>query len=483
MTPPIGRVSVHVVHVVHVVHIPRITLLLLLLSLAPRALAQDAETLKQQAGAALENKGRLGGDMNFGLLDGDLFATINLDFSMDLGMIGFGVRVPLRLRLWDRNEPNEESAGVFRQEDWDEWTDYLKVIRFFRYGHKGDLLYVRVGDLWGATLGHGTIVGNYYNNLDLDHFRLGLQIDVNTDYGGAETLLDHLFGPAIFGGRLYVKPWSFVDTESYLNNLAVGFTTVSDVQAPYELVPNEIEDGYPRVAREKSTTILGGDIEFKVLKLDWFELTPYMDLNGVAGGGIGYHAGILSLFHIPLISIDLTARLEYRYMNPDYIPAYFDAAYQVQRYNFFFKDAATGVDGTAPKRAALDRLGSKNLNGYYAELLFAVNNWFSIGSSYDDYDGPLNSNLRIWLEVPALEVFQFGAFYYKRNYEGASEAFTFDERSLFLVEARYQIASFLYLVGQYWRVWQLDRDPASASYGSYVSIDDWSLGLGAAYNF
>jgi hypothetical protein len=89
----------------------------------------------------------------------------------------------------------------------------------------------------------------------------------------------------------------------------------------------------------------------------------------------------------------------------------------------------------------------------------------------------------MYLDVPALEVFQFGCYYYKHNFEGASEAFTFDDKSLFLVEARYQITSFLYVLGQYWRVWQLDNDPASATYGDYQSVDDWSLGIGASYTF
>jgi hypothetical protein len=446
--------------------------------------AQDAESIKGAVGAPESiNKGRLAGDINFGMIDGDLFTTINLDFSMDLGKIGFGVRVPLRLRLIDEDPQNDEVGGVFRAEDWDEWTDYLKIIKFFRFGHKGDFLYFMVGELWGTDLGHGTIVSRYYNNIDLDHFKVGLALDVNTDYGGVETLVNNIFYPTFFGGRAYVRPWSFVDSESYLNNLAVGFTVVSDVKAPYSVEDNAVEDGYPRVSQEKAATIMGGDIEFRVLNTSWLTLTPYTDLNGILDAGVGYHAGILGVFHIPLVSIDLSARLEYRYFQPDYIPAYFNSYYEIQKFAYPFKDETAHQEISLPKRQVLDQMGGKNLNGYYAELIFKVNDWFTLGASYDDYDGPYNSNLRMYLDVPALEVFQFGAYYYKHNFEGASEAFTFDDKSLFLVEARYQITSFLYLVGQYWRIWQLANDPASDNYGSYESVDDWSLGIGASYTF
>jgi len=462
--------------------------IIIVLALSGSVLAQSPESIKGAVGASpTDMLGRVGGDLNMGQIDGDLFMTINLDFSMDFGKIGFGVRVPLRLRLMDNDPQNEESASVFRKEDWDEFSDYLKIIRYFRYGRKGEFIYLIVGDLPGASLGHGTIVSHYYNNIDLDHYKMGLVFDLNTDYGGVETMINHLFYPTLFGGRAYVRRWSFVDTESYMNNLAVGFTAVSDAVAPYSLVPGvdpgtfEMDGGYPKVDEKKAATIMGGDIEFRVLNTSWLTLTPYMDLNGILSGGIGYHAGILSVFHIPVISMDLSARIEYRYFTGDYIPAYFNSYYEIQKFAYPFKNETTGSETMLPKRQVLDMLAAqsdKKLNGYYAELVFKVNEWFTIGASYDDYDGPYNSNLRMYLDVPALEVVQFGCYYYKHNFEGASEAFTFDDKSLFLVEARYQITSFLYVLGQYWRIWQLDPES-----GEYESVDDWSVGLGASYNF
>ena len=447
------------------------------------ARAQDAESMKQAAKAVAGDTGTLNGDINFGMIDEDMFMTLNLGFSMELGTVGCGVRIPLRLRRVDTDPQDAEYGSVLRRQDWDEWTDYLKVIRYFRYGHKGDTLHLVAGELWGAGLGHGTILGNYYNNIDLDHFKVGLQLDIDTDYGGVETMMNNIFQPTLFGGRAYVRPWSFVDPDSYINNLAVGFTTVSDVTAPYTVASQSTDGGYPDVTDEKATTIIGGDIEFRVLDLSWLTLTPYMDINGIVGAGVGYHAGILSVFHVPVISLDLTARIEYRYMTSDYIPVYFDSYYEIQKFAYPYKDASTGTEQQAPKRAVLERLGDGKLNGYWAELVFKFAGLFVLGASYDDYDGPYNSNLRIYLDVPALDVVQFGAYYYRHNYEGAADAFKFDEKSLFLVEARYQFTSFLYLVAQYWRIWQLDNEPASSTYGEYVPVDDWSIGLGASYTF
>lgn len=455
------------------------------------ALAQDPDSIKGAVGAPKDQtKGMLSGDLNFGQIDEDWYTTVNLGFSMDLGKIGFGLQVPLRLRIYDA-DPQDPSGDVVREEDWDEWTDYLKIIRFFRFGHKGDFIYVVVGDLPGATIGHGTIVNRYYNNIDLDHYKMGLVADLNTDYGGVETLLNNGFVTNLFAIRGYLRPWSFVDPESYLNNFAVGFSVASDVSAPYTLgfVDHEKEYDLPPVDVEETATVMGGDIEFKVLDTSFLTLTPYMDLNGIpASGGVGYHAGVLGVFHIGGISMDLQARLEYRYFTGDYIPAYFNSYYEIQKFAYPYWDDAGRVELRDTKRRVLELLPDRGLNGYYAELVFNFLGLFTIGASYDDYDGLYNSNLRMYLDVPALEVFQFGAYYYKHNFEGSDQAFEFDDKSLFLIEARYQITSFLYVVGQYWRIWQLDNDPGTEQepndkYGTYVPVDDWSIGLGVSYTF
>jgi len=460
------------------------------LLLAWPAGAQDPQAIKGAVGAPkADTMGHLGGDLNFGQIDGDLFTTINLDFALDLGKIGFGVRVPLRIRVIDEDPQDNESASVFRKEDWDEFADYLKIIRYFRYGHKGEIVYLMLGDLPGVRLGHGTIVNRYYNNVDMDHYKMGLAIDINTDYGGVETLINHLIDPNLIGGRAYLRPWSLIDPDAYLNNLAVGFSMVTDFQAPYELVPGategtyEVEDGYPKVAKDQSATVIGGDIEFQVLNTSLLSITPYMDLNSILGAGTGYHAGFLNVFHVPVISLDLQATIEYRYFTGDYIPTYFNSYYEIQKFAFPYRNETLQQDLVEPKRRVLDQMDGKGLNGYFAEVAFRFMNLFTIGASFDDYDGLYNSNLRAYIDVPALEIVQFGAYYYKHNFEGADKAFTFDDKSLVLVEGKYQINSYLYLVGQYWRIWQLNNDPADEQYGQYQAIDDWSMGVGMSYNF
>jgi hypothetical protein len=461
--------------------------IVLVLLLSPEALAEDPNSLKEGGGAPnapKEYHGSIDGDVNFGQIGEDWYSTINLGFSMDLDKIGFGVQLPLRLCLIDGKPKNNNIGGVLRREDWDEISDYFRIIRFFRYGHNGEPIFAQVGDLPGATLGHGSIVGRYYNNTDIDHYKLGLQLDINTIYGGVETLFNNFFLSNIIGARGYLKPWSLVDTESYLNNLTLGFSVIADVTAPYQLDNiNKISNGSPRVSDQKPTVAIGADIEFRVLNNDLLTLTPYMDFNGIVNAGVGFHIGISNTFHFPDVILDLLIKVEYRFFQGDYIPTYFDTFYEIQKYAYPIRDETSHNEVFLPKRAVLDLMPDKFFNGYYVELVFSFTNLFTVGVSYDDYEGPYNSNLSIYLSVPAFSVFKFGAYYYKHSFEGASQAFTFDNKSLFLLEAKYQIAPYLYLLGQFWRIWGLDKDPTSRSYGNFISINDWSLGVGFCYNF
>ncbi len=457
-------------------------LLLLIFVLDPRS--SRAQTIPLDRIDPPRSTGRLEGDLNLGMIDGDGFATLNLGMNMSIDSFGLGIWAPLRMRLIDADPQNREIAHTLRKEDWDEFSDYLKIIRYIQYGSKGDTLYCRAGGLPGATLGHASLVGRYYNNVDLDHYKMGLVLDINTNYGGIESIFNNAFLSSLIGARMYVRPWSLISTQSYLNNLAVGLTLVTDHQAPFRLEPNGTDDGYPKVLEKKAATATGIDIEFQLFQTEWATLLPYMDFNHLTGAGSGLHVGIMSKIRIISLSLDLHTRLEYRYMQSDYIPAYFNSFYEIQKYGFPFRDVE-GLFGPAgrevtdqPKRRAIEHIGGDILHGYWAQLIIGVHDLIQLGVSFDDYDGPYNSNLRIFLEIPTFSILQMGVFYYRHNYEGADQAFRFDHKSLFLAECRYQINPYFHLSAQYWRIWQMN--PLN---GRYQPVNDWSIGLGISYPF
>jgi hypothetical protein len=432
----------------------------------------------------------LGAQMGFAQLNEDFFMQLTLKTELNLGPVGLGLQVPLNLRVWDRNpKNNNDYYGLIRREDWDRPADFIKVLRYVRLGHKREPFYIRVGEI-AATIGHGTIMNRYLNNLDVNAFRVGTEFDINTDFGGVETVVSDLGtlydtknpDSRILGMRAHIKPIGLMAPDSIANIFAFGASLVSDVNAPNTLTLDALgapvvnKEKQLEVATTKAATVFGFDAEAELLHNALIDLVPYTDLNFIKDAGWGFHGGVMVTAKMP-IGIDLTipVRLEYRRFRSDYIPAYFGTFYEVERYT-----AAPGTS-TVPKGYGVRALSSsQGLNGYYGDLAFDFAGLFRIGAAYEDYQGG-DPNLQAFLAVPALETFQFKAFYARTHITGTNDIVKFDDRSMAVAEGRYQLVSYVYLVGRLSRRWVLQETGPKA--GEYVGANDWKFGIEANLNF
>ena len=71
--------------------------------------------------------GLVDGRLGYGLIDNDHFLSINVGTALSWGKLGIGVQVPLRFRVVDNDPENE---GVLRKEEWDEVSDWTRVLRY-----------------------------------------------------------------------------------------------------------------------------------------------------------------------------------------------------------------------------------------------------------------------------------------------------------------------------------------------------------------
>ncbi|MGZ6143745.1 MAG: hypothetical protein ACXWLM_10415 [Myxococcales bacterium] len=415
---------------------------------------------------------------------------INTEFN--LGPVGLGLALPLNLLVYTDNGVNRDDiaySGVVRKKDWDEPLDWFKFVRFIRYGHKRDPVYVLAGQMWGASIGHGTLVSRYANSLNLDHTKFGLAFDINTTYFGFETLTDSVGDPSLIGGRAYVRP--FGDT-LFLRGWAIGATVVTDRAAPRgytdvngnavsTLQPPDSK-GNPLVAAD--TMFAGGvDTEFEVLHNSIISLIPYVDLNRIAGAGNGLHAGVLTDIYlpVPILDINVQARLEYRMMQPGYIPEYFDQTYDLGRVQYVGTCDPAKFTTYCPKIASAEYAhtapgvdpGAIDRKGYYGELAFGFAGLLQIGGLYQDYEGdPNGASLGLFATFPKLEIVKLSAYYLRKNMHGSDDAFKLDERSLLAASAAYKIFGPLYLRVDFQRRWVLQPNSTQIT-----AVDNFSAGI------
>lgn len=422
---------------------------------------------------------------SFGRIDRDFYLTTVFRLNYNQDYWGIGIQLPFRIRLQDKPPKSEAAAGFLRKEDWDDWTDAL---RFFNYAYVGraDRLgpfYLQGGLLERQTLGHGSILHRYYNGMDINRWRVGINTLARDDEFGGEAILGDVFSPYLWGVRGWVRPFRFRLFRDYWDRLEIGTTVAADWTAPLTVQKDangfvQIDDkGLPRVSDAKALGIFGIDLGMNVFKSDYLSITPYTDVNMMTtvDEGWGVHLGVLWESEIPAGEhpVQIALRTEYRRVSGDYLGPYFNTVYEIERYQRLRPGAG---DGT--KLASLCANDCSNntrpwRNGAFFELQGGLKDVLLIGSEFIDYGGELDDgSFRLFVEVPYFEFAQLRAFYYRVNLEGSSDLFALDERTALVAELHVPI----YYVGfrvRWWRTYQALPDQESA----YEPVDDWNIGV------
>ena len=428
--------------------------------------------------------GEVGGALLFEKIDEDYFVTLDLYNQTRIGPVSFGVWIPLRMRVWDKAP---EDDGLFRSEDWDEVSDYARLLRFVEVVLSGESWRFRgrVGALEGESIGHGTIVAGYFNSLDRDHYQAGIALAAAVRQGGVELMLDNFLAPEIIGVRVHVRPASFFSDNKWANRFVAGVSVAVDGRAP-EALETEGVPPSPRVDDENNfaftgtsaVTVLGFDAEYTVLQNKLLDLVPYLDINFLfdEGAGAGLHLGTFFNVKIPTpVGPKLLTRVEYRAVGDGYAPRYVDTLYEAQRVQYD-PGSVTDASGVPLTKLGWLRAADTGTHGWLGELYFDFAGWVRVGGAYEDYQGPDNSALTLGLLLPRLPVVQLGAFYSRRGFDSLSEAFDRDG-ALLIAFARAKIFGPAYISVVYSRTWHAQED------GSYEVEGDFSVGAGVSFTY
>jgi hypothetical protein len=431
------------------------------------------------------------GEAAFRRINEDYFISLALRINFDRENWGVGFQLPLNFRVID-NDPKQSPPDYFgsahlRREDWDEPGKYLRTIRYVYVGQadKKGLFYVRLGELDALTMGHGTIMYRYFNNLwDPDSWHTGINAAVNVGAFGGEAMVNDVANPYVAGMRFTVRPLELAMGEGLIwDKLVLGTTLMTDWTAPTVLRTTSSSvavdsHNHPIVDAKRRLVIAGIDAGLEVFSNELISITPYVDLNkmmNVVDRGWGFHTGVLWQLHFPLVidTLTLDARTEYRRVSGDYIGPYFDSTYEIDRYQVLNQAMPLPL-GQSTKLSSLILDPSQSRNGLFFSLLAGLPQFVFVGGEYTAYDGHRNDGtLKLSLNVPALSFFKFSAFYYRINVSGLDDLFNYkDNRSAIVATASIPFYGFLALNVRWWRIWQLEGD------GLYHTVDDWSVGVG-----
>ena len=457
------------------------------------------------------------------LMDDALYLVITPKFSMhfdklikepvsekELDLI-FGLHVPLNVRLVNTDINNNDHSVRFRSEDWDEWQDYLKILRYFQIGTSEDNLYLSIGSNFAQTIGHGTILKRYIPNHDSTFSTMSAKLNWYFDYGGFEALLGDVARGNIFGGIVFLKPFSSIGNY-HARSASFGYSFVGDRNAPTKLkyekyydydaeeyingrdnrVPRIAVDskGRPVILDDDFLYMQGIDFEIKLFKNEKVDIKTFADYSWFKTDFVkgGFTFGLLGRFNLDKKNQHaIRVQLEGRAHHDSYMPSFFDTFYDIERIEMMtniYGKSNFQPDGRSKYWHLMNDSDDKFVGSFYGELSYSFKTWIALSLGYEKL--PDSSSLFAHLELPDLWIVKMMVSYYKRGFGSASELFSDSHvSSLFRGVIRFQILPFLYIngyAGKHWSFWNAKNPrPHDNLEGHYVS--SWDLGADVEFGW
>ena len=380
--------------------------------------------------------------------------------QFEIGQLKLGLYLPIVYNddlfdygQWYRPEGNNEwSFGS--DYDWssepgeaaqDALIDLALKIHYLEWGEQRDPFFLKLGNLHNMTIGHGTIMKNFANDLEFPSVRrVGLNMGIDREKKGFELVVNDIAQPEIFGGRVYLRP---------IGRFAMGLSSIVDIDplSTLEGSDQELAD----VDSMRFVT-LGADMELPIFENDVLSIIPFADVaamvpqkNGEMQWDMVYNSdggtfadsvrnyGLTSGIFGNLLSVDYN--LEWRYYHGVFRPTFFNTTYERNR--------GTLASEINDYLAFLDSPGSgssdyeDSVMGIYGSAHTVLLNLVDVKAGYmwpwhsiDDLEDPSNFNdefsLSLYL-LPEAAGFTkvYGGFEYSRT--NFIPAFTEDELSLF----------------------------------------------------
>ncbi len=258
-------------------------------------------------------------------IDGETFTQIIMKPEINLKKFGMGFDLNFEM----------DADGNIREGEWDSWQAVVNKIRYLRLGELGSKFFFKVGNINSVSIGHGTIMGGFSNNIFFPDIRM-LGIRLNLDFGlfGFESFVDNFLDYDIFAGRVYIKPLRKSRIPIF-KRIAIGFSAAIDLDNQNPLVTGKNKYEYADDDTSQSDLyIYGVDIDLPLPSLGvltWTFFADYVTINNKgAGMTTGFAGKLIWLFDW---------KLEYMRYGKKFVGPFFDQLYLLDR-----KDKYTELD-------------------------------------------------------------------------------------------------------------------------------------------
>ena len=295
-----------------------------------------------------------------------------------------------------------DNLGQLRKQDYDENSDYAKLIRYITIGGEEKEFYLNISRVFGQSLGHGTVVRRYNANLNYNTTRVGATLDAYHRFVGFESMVNDIIKPDVLGIMGFVRPLEPIFTKSTpLRSLSLGASIVVGLSVPrtlgYEVgllkpsngqfIPALNPEDLTYVTQETDTVqIAGFDVESKLIRTESADMKVYYDLQQMKDHGGGQTLGTLWRFSFGQPAfMALRVRAEGYYFDADYLPSFFDGFYDIHKNQYLPSGYTAGANRLSYYPTKLGFLeankgGRKRLGGMF-EITHSFVDLLTVGAA------------------------------------------------------------------------------------------------------
>ncbi len=374
--------------------------------------------------------GIVDGGLGMSWIDGQPYYTFRFRPEIAVGKFGMGLDLNL-----------EFNSDGLRSENFNSFSDYLSVIRYIRYGNRYDPFYIRLGALDYATLGYGNIMYMYNNSPSFDARTIGMNFRMDFEVAGLEGVYSDFAQSGVLALRGFVRPLKFTSlgTVPVIGGLTFGLTYANDMQKYAGVLKgyyDSADDKINVIDDHGNIQMASLDVGLPIIKNGVVNWELYYTYTKILDAGDGQSYGTIFGLNFSLLNVKI--KFERNLNNPHYMPSYFNATHEIDRYKIV-------NDSVVTKYALLQTLDQSGANGYYGGLMIDVLGSFKILGSYQrmekvEHSGMLNIYSQVTPESAPIVV---RAGYTKTHIDKEAELFKLDNRSLFYIETGYKPYPFL----------------------------------------
>ena len=348
----------------------------------------------------------------------------------------------------------------------DSLHDFVIKFMYVRYGQKGDPLYIRIGGLPSVTFGNGFIMNGYSNMIDFPTIRrIGLEFGyIYGNFIGIEAMCADLGRRQIYGARLLAFPFRLSQI-ALLSKFQIGATLVTDTK-PINDKTKVINWGF-----DAGMPIITAPLLSMRYFLDWATYSVYAPEylgkdEWVASDNFGFATGFKGKL------VFFVYRAEYRYLQDNYIPEYFDYFYEIQREKKF--RSLIGMYLTS---------SPDTVNGYLVKMGACLGGAGEIGFVFQEYyNDEISNKATVYLTL-AKGVIPYGygtVSYNKVNVVGLTGNRSlfgnlYDENTILTFDGGIKIMPFVYLKIYYQRTYEYDET------GKLINKETYSTGMSIGF--